>query len=179
MKKGISALLFTLVLAFAMLGGCTADKPGNTGGTVVLPPSSDPQELTYKFEIVEKDSFYFPTISGKVAFNFYPERITVSVQDMEEELTPASVVYVPAYYEGAERYNYIFSISEVVIFPRLQEGTHNVVIYGYDKAGEKTANQITNQIYVKGEMFACGAVDFETGETLYCMDLESNWIGPY
>lgn len=178
MKKRISALLMALICA-AMFGGCVKDKPGNTGGTVVLPPSSEPQELTYKFEIVEKDSFYFPTISGKVAFNFYPERITVSVQDMEEELTPASVVYVPAYYEGAERYNYIFSISEVVIFPRLQEGTHNVVIYGYDKAGEKTANQITNQIYVKGDMTAMTCLDFQTGESFSCLDLDSNWIGPY
>ena len=71
------------------------------------------------------------------------------------------------------------SPGATVIFPVLKEGTHNVIIYGYDKAGEKTANAITGQIYVKGEMFACGVITFENGETLTCMDLESNWVGPY
>ena len=177
MKKVITALLLMIIVSAAMLGGCIKEKPGS-GGTVVVPPGEQ-TDLTYKFEVVEKDSFYFPTITGKVAFDFYPEKITVSVQDMEKELTPVGVVYVPAYYEGAERYNYIFSISEVVIFPVLKEGTHNVIIYGYDKSGEKTANPITGQIYVEGEMFACGGIEFDTGETYYCMDLESNWIGPY
>ena len=176
MKKAIAALLLMIVCA-AMFGGCVKEKPGS-GGTVVVPPGEQ-TDLTYKFEIVEKDSFYFPTITGKVAFDFYPEKITVSVQDMEKELTPVGVVYVPAYYEGAERYNYKFSISEVVIFPELEKGKHDVVIYGYDKSGEKTANAITGQIYVKGDMFAMTGANFGTGETLYGMDLESNWIGPY
>lgn len=177
MKRAITALLMALICA-AMFGGCVKDKPGS-GGTVVLPPGEPVQDLTYTFEIEEKESFYLPTIKGKIAFDFFPEKITVSVQDMERELTPKSVVYVPNYYAGAERYTYIFSINEVVIFPVLKEGTHNVIIYGYDKAGEKTANAITGQIYVKGEMFACGVITFENGETLTCMDLESNWVGPY
>lgn len=170
-------LIVTLMLSACTfdLGSCGGNKPSGSGGAVEVPGTSD---IKLKFEIVEKNTFYYPTLSGKIRFNFYPEKMTISCAGEEKEIKPKGVIYAPSYITGKEEYSYIFTLGEEIFYNRLNKGEYDVVIYGY-QGGKKTPNATVTKLTVEKELFLLCAANFETGEITKAMDAEENWIGPY
>ena len=184
MKKTKYVVIVFMLLLFIILpacslpfdfSGCNGGKKPGGGGVVEVPGTSD---IKLNFEIKKKDTFYYPTLTGKVRFDFYPEKLTVYCADEEKEIKPTGVLYAPSYITGKEEYSYIFTFDSVVFFSKLDKGDYDVVIYGY-KDGEKTPNATVTTLKVEKDLFFMSAYDFATGEQFEAMDAEDNWTKPY
>ena len=183
MKKSRFFLITVAVLTICFfLASCnfTIDFSGCIGSNGSSPGSKEPQsgiltpsedyKTDFSFKMVEKNSFYYPTFDGDVLFDYYPEKITVSIDNKEYKLTPKTVKLVNG--------SYLFGFDEIIQMYSINKGTYDVVIYGYD--GEtRAAVSETRKFVADDDYFVLSYIDYETGEQGWAMDKESNWTPFY
>lgn len=188
MKRFFKLLLISALAAITAFGfsacdglnirlpwnGCGSDSGDNTKTSVQPILIKDNSQTEFTMKIIEKDTFYYPTVKGKVKLNFYPSKLEVIVEDngsfdiLENDFTNLS-------YSGT---NYIVAFEKEHIFGSLEEGDYNVTIKAYDQDKQYLINYET--VFVVDDLYTGGPViNFETGETFYAMDKESHWVGPY
>ena len=185
MKRFLKIVLITLCaltcvvfatacdLPFRLPSSCSSEE-GDKEITVEQPILLEDNKTTFTMTMVEKESFYYPTIKGKVNLSFSPSKLEVIVEDngsfdiAEDDFTNLSY----------SNNRYIVSFEKVHIFGRLDEGDYTVQIKAYN--GDKDYMVKYETVFVVDELYtAFNGVNFETGKPLYAMDKESNWVGPF
>lgn len=186
MKRYITLILTVLIAMIAFLGlsacdsldirfpsSCNSEK--SNGEKEVAPIMIlDNTETDFTMTMVEKKSFYYPTVKGKAKLPFMPTKLEVFVDGNgsfdigENDFTNLS------YSDN----NYIVSFEKTHIFGQLYKGDYRVTIKAYEQDKTYLVNYET--VFVVDELYtALSGVNMETGETFFAMDKESNWTGPY
>ena len=159
MKK---IFIFITIFIALLSVGCT---PESNGDGIIYEENAGHCE----FVIVEKDSFYYPTISGYVALKVVPDKVCAVCASNEFELNILSVNY--------SNDCYILNFRQTQIFRALGKTTYDVdlkVYYNDDVAIiEGFGELVSDDIYT-----ALNGYDVSAGEYIYAMDKESNWVGP-
>lgn len=170
-KRFLKLILIACVsLMTFMLASCSfslefSDCSGVFGDwfpTTQEPPAEPPEEpqapsTSFSFSIVKKRSYYYPTFSGVLEFDFYPERITLETLGRTFELKPDAL-------EVTEQGKYVFTFQEkVVLFDKLVPGEYVAQVFAYK--GETTADAGTVKFTVDKELSLMGDR----------MDQEDNW----
>lgn len=176
MKRRIILTITALCVVLSVfLAACTFDfsgcfSPPNESGTETPPqdPTATVAELSY--DIIEKDSYYYPTFKGKVSFGYYPDKITLSCAGSEKELQPRTVTYENGYYT--------FTFEQVILCGSLKKGEYTGTVYGYSG---KTKRAVSETVTLKADddYEVCNIMNMETNETTSAMDKESNWTPAY
>lgn len=181
MKRKIIYVMLSLAISFSflMLTACSFDvnlnwnnlKNGCAGSTQEetypqpeVPPDAGVDE--YKLEIVEKDGFYYPTISGAIFATKYPNKIVLSFNGCEKELKPTKL--------KNKTNGYIFWFDEVVLYSQIKQGDYKYSVKAY--YGNKVVNtEVVNDITIDDEYFGATIIDARTGKLINAMDAESSW----
>lgn len=171
MKKIVLFVLLSFTLLTLCAAGCEKGKNNNTEKTYIekIAPAT-----RFSMTMVEKKSFYYPTVEGKVNLNFYPEKLEVNVENK------GSFIISKTDYTDilCVKDRYVVSFTKIHIFGSLKEGEYRVTIKAFDKDKPYLVDYETflsvDELYT-----ALSGFDYATGEIFYAMDKESNWIGPY
>ena len=157
---------------FDLFNGCGSNS--NQVQTVEPIIIHDNTETDFTMIMVEKDSFYYPTIEGKVKLDFVPNKIEVLV-DGNSSFYINHSDYTNLSWSGEK---YIIAFSKVHVFGSLEEGEYRITLAAY--------NDNVKYIIDKETVFAVDDLytgmwffKWETGESFYAMDKESNWVGPF
>ena len=182
-----ATLLMISTLFFAACGfsfqfdGCTSQKQS---GTITTEPDILPAS-TFSLAIEEMEghsNYYCAAFEGEIHFAYYPEKITVRVNQNEQEITPSSVK------TGNGYYTFKFERQELIY--TIKKGEYEVRVFGY-KNGEKKAKPekttlVADDDYFGGVFISAsywddweeGAGD-DAGEIFYAMDKERYWTPWY
>lgn len=181
MKKRIFlilAMVLTLSLFLAScsftldFSGCIGTVPGNsgthTGGQIT--PDVDNSVTAFTMTMEKDDGLYYPQFKGKIKYSYYPEKMAIEIDGNEYELEAKTVKLVNGYY--------LFSFDQTVQLTQIDKGQHTITAYGYQN-DKKNAIEQTYLWDVDDDYSICSCVDFETGETRFGLDKESNWTPFY
>ena len=126
MKKFISIILVLILLAGAVVCGVLfiPKKPEEASG-----PDTN---LTY--EVTSYGTSCAPTLRGTAKFKFSPEMVTISLNDIENDVKPYTVVYAPVDNE----YYYILTFDNVILYDELKAGEYTATLNAYSN-GEVAA----------------------------------------
>lgn len=184
MKRFIKVVLFTLCITSLIFAtacnlntylpfGCGSQETENTE-TKEQPVIIEDSQTKFTMTMVEKNSFYYPTITGKVQLSFMPTKLEVLVEEngsfdiAEDDFTDVS----------RSGNNYIVSFEKTHIFGKLDKGDYSVTIKAYKQDKPYLVNYET--FFAVDELYtALPVYNNTTGEFIIVMDKESNWVGPY
>ena len=183
----ISVLAFVSLFAAAcnldinFPSGCGGNDSGKT--TTVEPVIIEDNSGTeFSMTMVERRSFYYPTIAGKVNLDFYPTKLEAIV-DGKESFVISEDDYTNLSFQGNK---YIVSFSKEHIFGGLKKGDYRVTLKAYNADKPYLVNYEATLV-ADDDYFAISAIcDFFGDENelpivsfVSGMDKESNWAGPY
>ncbi len=174
MKKKFIILITLMLMLCTFFSGCEFMPENCLWGnneeiTNELTPDEEVSNTSITLTMV-KDGFYYPTFEGVIAFDYFPDKITVVCAGVENRLEPCSIEY--------KNEKYIFGFNQVIIFGALHKGEYEIKAYGYSK-GKKTMITSTHNFIVDDDYFRVDGVHSETGENIVAMDKESNWTEFY
>lgn len=166
-------ILSLLLVAVFTMSACTmpweengcwgTEKKESEETSEVLGPTT---QLAYA--MVKKGTYFEPTVSGTAKFKFCPERITLTMDDVEQEVKPYTTVYAPLSVDGSTEYFYILSFNNVLYYDTLGAGEHKATINAY-KDGEITET-LDTILRVGSNMHYFQNFNPTTGETLKGMN---------
>lgn len=163
MKKRLLAILLIFVVSFAFIG---CSKVENNDSGVV-----NAYDGVCQIYMTKKNSFYIPVVVGWIALNSIPNKIEVDCANQTFELDIKSV-------NVSSTGLYLLHFKQTEIFGNLTAGTHSVNLF--ITFGD-TVIRIQNfdEFDCDDNYFIVNGINLESGEPIYLMDKESNWIGPY
>lgn len=166
MKKFFICLTLCLISVF-MLFGC---GKGETRKTVM---KSDYTETVFTMTMEKKNSFYYPTVKGELYLSIAPTKLTVNVQYKGSFEIPESELKIINLGDS-----YLVSFEKEHIYGSLEEGEYLVTLKAHK--GEKFYILDYKTFFSVDDLYTGMAIfDWETGESFYAMDKESNWTRPY
>ncbi len=158
--KSTKFILIILALTF-MLSACGCQAPN--------PDTDYISAYDGKCSIIIKEDrgFYYPLVSGHVALEFRPDKLTMICAGHEFELDIKSVNYV----DDVQ----VFGFKQEHIFGRLYAQDYSISIGAY-YAGKRLEIKDFGTFVCDDEYSAIGVYDEATGETFTAMTRESEWI---
>ena len=174
----ILAMVLTLTFFLAScnftvdFSGCSRSNSGSPGTQIggELTPDVDNSITSFSISMIKRDTLYYPTFEGKIRFAYYPEKISVIVDNVEYELNVETVQLANGYY--------LFGFNQIIDLLSISKGDYTVTAYGY-QGSLKTAVAETFTWTVDDDYFAMTFVDIETGDVSWGLDKESNWTPFY
>ncbi|MEG9430643.1 MAG: hypothetical protein VZQ61_06970, partial [Christensenellaceae bacterium] len=141
MKRFFKLLLISALVAITAFGfsacngleiqlpwdGCGSQEIENTGTNVQPIIIEDNNQTDFTMTMVEKETFYYPTVSGQVKLNFYPSKLEVNVEDNGSFIIGENDFTKLSYSNN----QYIVSFEKVHIFGSLDKGDYSVTIKAY------------------------------------------------
>lgn len=181
MKKRIFLILaMVLTLSFFLascnftvdFSGCSGLGSGVSQGTqngTQITPEADNTKTDFRLTVEKKDGLYYPTFSGTVKFDYYPEIIAVEVDGISYNLTPKTMKCVHG--------EYIFTFNNELTMSHIDKGENLVRVYGFAVGGEKFFQDTTYTFIADDNYFSIdGWWDWDDEYLIRSgMDKEGNW----
>lgn len=176
-KYKILAMFLTLILAFSF--GCQKSE------TAPKKEVLTDYDGTCKMTIVERDSFYYPTLSGTIILSVIPDGLSAEIAGEEFDLEIRSI--------NASNGMYVLGFREEHVFGKLEKKTYSIAINVHWNGKVLQAKNF-GTFECDDDYFALHAVSFnpewgtdasnedewmQDSETIVAMDKESNWTPAY
>lgn len=165
MKKFLAFLLTAVIIA------------GIVCGIIFIPWESiksetEAPETKLNFNVEQSETGYYPTLTGNVKFKFCPSKVTISMNDVEQDVRPYTTVYAPV----GNEYYYVLSFNNVIYYDTLKAGEYTATINAY-KDGEIAGTQDV-ALSVEKSLHLFQKFNSTTGETVKCMNADKSdvWI---
>ena len=157
-----------LGLALVLIFFCGCGKPAET-----TPIYQDSSAVASEFtmEIVEKDSFYYPTVKGSVVSPVRPVKIKGNFDNKWFEIdTFTKVLKIGS--------GYLVSFNQVVLFGQLDKGEYKVHLWVND--GNSNYCLDCETVFVVDDLYTSfTGYMWDTGKIIDAMDKESYYVGPF
>ena len=181
MKYIIALLCVVLVAIFLVPAFCGDGKISlkgcdglNDPPNIVIPGDDEesPTESSYTFELVKKDSFYYPTLKGTIVSTEYPETLVFSYNGEEREITSKAISF------NKTSQKYVTEIEQVFIYGYIKAGNQSAGIF-MNRDGEKISVAKISTITCPNDLFAINGVIDGSEQAFSAMDAEDNWTENY
>lgn len=173
--KVIIPLLCVILIAVFLIPLCCDKTPwqGCDGGDppIVKPDDEPPEESSYTFEFIEKETFIYPTLKGTIVSDIYPEKLVFYYNGEEREITGKTIAFI------SKSQKYIAEIEQIITYGQILTGSQSAGIFAYHNGEKITVAKITT-INCPQDLFGLSVIN-ENGERVPAMDAEDNWSDNY